>query len=246
MAALKRQAMSRLKARRGPVWLLDLDNTLHDAGTHIMPRVNHEMTAWVARHLALDDQEASRLRVAYWKRYGATLLGMIEHHAINPDAFLQDTHPLPDLLAKVRPHKALQNSLRRLKGSKLILTNAPRHYAEAVLHKAGLDALVEQVICIEDMCFAGQFRPKPSVAMLKMLCARLGVSSKQCLLVEDSVENLRAARVLGMRTVLVLEHGWRGRPRSAYAGSARLVRYQVHSARQLTRLLTTQSQRLSR
>jgi putative hydrolase of the HAD superfamily len=236
MTIFKRRALSRLKRRQGPVWLLDLDNTLHDAGKHIMPRVNQEMTQWVARHLAVDEDEASRLRVAYWKRYGATLLGMIEHHAINPHAFLQDTHPLPELLSRVRPHKALQDGLRRLKGSKLILTNAPRHYAQAVLHKAGLDAGVEQVICIEDMCFAGRFRPKPSVAMLKMLCAKLGVSSTQCLLVEDSVENLRAARRLGMQTILVLEHGWRGRPRSAFAGSARVVTHQINSARHLSRL----------
>jgi len=238
---MKRKALSRLKRRDGPVWLLDLDNTLHDAGTHIMPRVNREMTQWVAKHLAVDEDEASRLRVAYWKRYGATLLGMIEHHAINPHAFLQDTHPLPDLLAKLGPHKALQESLRRLKGSKVILTNAPRHYAHAVLRHAALDALVEQVICIEDMCFAGRFRPKPSVAMLKMICARLGVSSRQCLLVEDSVENLRAARRLGMQTILVLEHGWRGRSRSAHAGHARVLTHQVHSARQLTRLLSVRS-----
>jgi len=236
MKIAKRQALSRLKRRQGPVWLLDLDNTLHDAGTDIMPKVNQAMTQWVARHLTVDEEEASRLRVAYWKRYGATLLGMIEHHAINPHAFLQETHPLPDLLSMVRPHKALQDSLRRLKGSKLILTNAPRHYAQAVLHKAGLDALVEQLICIEDMRFAWQFRPKPSVAMLNMLCARLGVSSRQCRLVEDSVENLRAARRLGMQTILVLEHGWQGRPRSAHAGSARLVTHQIHSARQLSRL----------
>ena len=232
----RRRALSRLQCRRGPVWLLDLDNTLHDAGTHIMPRVNQAMTQWVAEHLAIDELEASRLRVAYWRRYGATLLGMIKHHRINPYAFLIDTHPLAELLDTVRPQRALQESLRRLKGSKMILTNAPRHYAHAVLQHAGLHAWVEQVVCIEDMRFAGAFRPKPSVAMLKMLCARLGVSPKQCRLVEDSVENLRAARRLGMQTVLVLEHGWRARPRQAHAGPARVVMRQLHAARHLLRI----------
>jgi len=223
--------------RPGPVWLLDLDNTLHDAGSFIMPRVNREMTQWVAKHLSVDEHEASRLRVDYWRRYGATLLGMIEHHAINPHAFLQDTHPLPDLLHQVRPKRALLQSLIRLKGSKLILTNAPRHYAKAVLGKTGLARVVEQAICMEDMCFAGQFRPKPSVAMLRMLCARLGVSARQCRLVEDSVDNLRAARKLGMQTVLVLEHGWRGAGRRrVHAGPARIVTRQIHKAQQLLRL----------
>lgn len=234
---LRRRARSRLMRRNGPVWLLDLDNTLHDAGSFIMPAVNRAMTQWVAKHLAVDEHEASRLRVDYWKRYGATLLGMIEHHAINPHAFLQDTHPLPDLLQHSRPKLALLHSLRHLKGSKLILTNAPRHYAQAVLRRTRLDRVVEQAICIEDMCFAGQFRPKPSVAMLRMLCARLGVSTRQCRLVEDSVDNLRAARKLGMQSLLVLEHGWRGSSRRrVHAGRSRIVTRQIHSAQQLSRL----------
>ena len=80
-----------------PVWLLDLDNTLHDAGQHVFPRINTAMTDYVARRLNLPPADASDLRIDYWRRYGATLLGMIRHHAIDPHEFLRETHPFPDL-----------------------------------------------------------------------------------------------------------------------------------------------------
>jgi len=41
-----------------PVWLFDLDNTLHDASPHIFPHINRSMTAYLERHLDLAPEEA--------------------------------------------------------------------------------------------------------------------------------------------------------------------------------------------
>jgi putative hydrolase of the HAD superfamily len=184
-------------------WLLDLDNTLHDAGADIMPRINRDMTAYVARTLDLPSDEASALRVQYWRRYGATLLGMIRHHAVDPHDFLRETHRFPDLYDLVRRQHALIALLRRLPGRKVLLTNAPRVYAHGVLKQLGIARVLDRVICIEDMRFAGHWQPKPSVAMLRRLAAKLRVDPHECVLVEDSVENLVAARRCGMQTVWV-------------------------------------------
>jgi putative hydrolase of the HAD superfamily len=234
---LRRRPLARLGQRRGPVWLLDLDNTLHDAGSRIMPVINSAMTAWLAHHLELGAQEASALRVAYWKRYGATLLGMIAHHAINPHDFLRETHPLGEIRRHVSAQHALGGVLRRLPGVKVVLTNAPQHYAQAVLRWASLHHRVTQVVAIEQMRFAGAFRPKPSLAMFAKVCARLGVLPQRCVLVEDSPQNLHAARRLRMRTVLVLEHSSAGGSRCCFAGPGRRIDRQVHSPRQLERLI---------
>ncbi len=184
-------------------WLLDLDNTLHDAGADIMPRINRDMTAYVARTLDVSTAQASALRVQYWRRYGATLLGMIRHHAVDPHEFLRETHCFPDLHELVRRQHALVALLRRLPGRKILLTNAPRDYAHGVLKQLGITRILDRVICIEDMRFAGLWQPKPSVAMLRRLSANLRVDPRHCVLVEDSVENLRAARRCGMQTVWV-------------------------------------------
>ena len=71
------------------VWLFDHDNTLHDASHAIVPAINRLMTAYVARVLGSDEATASRVRVEYWQRYGATLLGMIRHHQVDPADFLR-------------------------------------------------------------------------------------------------------------------------------------------------------------
>ena len=79
------------------VWIFDLDNTLHDARPHIFPHINRSMTEYVARLLDLGAKEADELRDSYWRRYGATLTGLIRHHAVDPGHFLRETHHFPDI-----------------------------------------------------------------------------------------------------------------------------------------------------
>jgi len=219
-----------------PVWLLDLDNTLHDALTTIMPRINRAMTEFVMRRTGLDEAGASALRIDYWRRYGATLLGLVRHHAVDPHEFLRDAHPFPDLHRLVRRDVRLAHLLRRLPGRKVVVTNAPEGYARGVLAALGVAPLLDGLLSIERMTFAGHWRPKPSRPMLRKLIASLRLSSRRCVLVEDTVENLRAARHCGVRTVWVSGIGWRAqapwrRPRRGQGGIDVHVRTVVQLAR---------------
>ena len=63
--------------RQGGAWIFDLDNTLHNATAHIFPRINRAMTQYVQTHLNLSEEDANALRHTYWRRYGATILGLI-------------------------------------------------------------------------------------------------------------------------------------------------------------------------
>ena len=80
-----------------PLWLIDLDNTLYDASWRVMGEINRRMTAFMAERLSLSEQQASHLRERYWHRYGATLLGLVRHHEIDPYEFLAQTHPHQEL-----------------------------------------------------------------------------------------------------------------------------------------------------
>ena len=82
---------------RRPLWFFDLDNTLHDASSDIFPYINDAMTSFVARRLHLDREAASQVRNRYWQQYGATLLGLVKHHAIDPHEFLYETHRFDEL-----------------------------------------------------------------------------------------------------------------------------------------------------
>ncbi len=197
--------------RSGPVWLFDLDNTLHNASHAIFPAVNVNMNAYMARVLGDVDNPADpatvdAARLLYWQRYGATLMGLIKHHGVNADDFLHEAHTFEDLPAMIRAERGLAGLFRRLPGRKILLTNAPRKYARDVVRHIGLHRHFAEHIPIEDMRVFRRLSPKPSRRYLRKLLAGLGVAAARCILVEDTVANLRAAKQLGMRTVLVTQY----------------------------------------
>jgi putative hydrolase of the HAD superfamily len=186
---------------RDTVWLFDLDDTLHDATYSSLGSINLAMTEYVARHVGVSLDEASALRQHYWHRYGATLLGLVRHHGVKASHFLEETHQLPDLESRLRGNVHDRAALRRLRGRKYILTNAPRAYALRVLEGLKLASLFDGVICVEDMRMFGHPRPKPDARMFRNMAARLKVAPGRCVLVEDTLQHQRAARGVGMRTV---------------------------------------------
>lgn len=183
------------------VWLFDLDNTLHDASHAAFAMLDASMNAFIARELQVDDAQADHLRRHYWRRYGATLLGLMRHHGVKAPHFLQDTHRLPGLEAGIRGHRHDLAALRRLPGRKVLLTNAPLAYARRVLRALGVHRLFDELISIEGMRMFGQWRPKPDARMLRAVAVHLGVPPARCVLVEDTLQHQKAARRVGMRTV---------------------------------------------
>lgn len=203
--------MKQKHKRSDPVWLFDLDNTLHNASHAIFPAVNAQMNAYMARVLGdgvnpADPATVNAARLLYWRRYGATLMGLIKHHGVNADEFLHEAHTFPDLSSMIRAERGLASLFKRLPGRKILLTNAPRKYARDVVRHLGLQRQFAEHIPIEDMRVHGKLRPKPSRRYLRKLLVRLKVSAGRCVLVEDTVANLRAAKRLGMRTVLVTRY----------------------------------------
>jgi len=195
-----------MPARRGLTWLFDLDNTLHDASHAIFPAINDNMNAAIARVLSAEQKPAhpeavDAVRMAYWQRYGATLLGMMRHHAVRADEFLRDAHCFDNLSRMIRAERGLARLLRRLPGNKILLTNAPTAYAREVIRHIGLHRHFAEHVPIESMMVHRQLRPKPSRLMLQQLLARRGLRARDCVLVEDTLANLKSAKSLGLRTV---------------------------------------------
>ena len=200
------------------MWFFDLDNTLHDASHAIFRAIDSRMTAYVERHLRVDRAEADRIRRHYWLRDGATMLGLVRHHGVDAHHFLRETHDF-EVVDLLRAERGLGQLFARLPGRKVLLTNAPERYARTVVRALAIERQLGARYTIETMRLHGTFRPKPSRSMLRHMLAREGVPKGRAVLVEDSAANLRAARAVGFRTVLVTGHG-RGssRPRGGYVG----------------------------
>ena len=192
-------------------WLFDLDNTLHDASHAIFPAITANMNRYIARVLEAGGEDATpeavnAARLDYWRRYGATLLGMMRHHHVPREAFLHEAHQFDDLHGMIRAERGLGRLLARLPGRKILLTNAPRRYSQQVLRHLGLHRHFAQHVPIESMTVHRQLRPKPSRLMLRQLLARQRIAPGNCVLVEDTVSHLKGARALGMRTVWITRY----------------------------------------
>ena len=194
-----------------PLWLFDLDNTLHDASHAIFPTISANMNTFIARVLGDGVTPASQetvdaARIGYWKRYGATLLGLMHHHNVSAAEFLHQTHDLDDLRAMMRFERGLGRMLNRLPGRKILLTNAPMRYSRDVMRHLGLRRHFSHHIAIEDMHVHGRLRPKPSKLLLRRVLRKHGVAAGRAILVEDTLANLRSAKQVGVHTVWLTQY----------------------------------------
>jgi len=187
---------------RNPVWLLDLDNTLHNTSHAIFTQIDRCMGEAMQYLLQVDAATAHVLRKTYWKRYGATMIGLVRHHGVNAREFLLRSHDFV-VAPLIQAESNLAHKLRHLRGRKILLTNAPLDYAIAVLRHLRCLHLIDSLWGIEEMRLFGQYRPKPSRPMLRHVLARERVSPHQTVLVEDTLNNLKAARATGLRTAYV-------------------------------------------
>ena len=140
------------------------------------------------------------MRRFFWERYGTTLLGLMRHHGEDPKKFMRETHQFPG----ARPRwwsarTALGHALARLGGTRLVFSNAPRHYVEDVLRALGVARWFDAVYTIEST----RYRPKPAFQGFRVLLRAHNLDPHRCALIDDMPENLRAAKRLGMSTVWV-------------------------------------------
>jgi putative hydrolase of the HAD superfamily len=114
-----------------------------------------------------------------------------------------------------------------LPGRKIVFSNAPVHYATQVLNVLGIADLFDDLFSIEHT----GFRPKPDSYGFLKLFRRNRVRARACIMVEDTLANLKTAKKLGMSTVYVTRaRGARPSCTPAY------VDYSIKNLLQLPRL----------
>jgi putative hydrolase of the HAD superfamily len=181
------------------VWIFDLDNTLHDARARIFPAMHGQINAFLKRRFGVDVAGADTMREHFWRTYGTTLEGLSRHHGVHPRHFLAETHVFPELADLIVRENALKHALKRLGGTKLVFSNAPRHYVGQVLKAIGLERYFDAVYAIED----ARYRGKPALHGFHFLLRKHNLDPHRCAFVDDMLENLRTAHRLGMSTVWV-------------------------------------------
>jgi putative hydrolase of the HAD superfamily len=178
--------------------LFDLDETLYPKSTGIMDQIRILMLDYMRTKLNLTPEAADALRRKYFAAYGTTMRGLQINNHIDPDEFLRYVHNIP-LERYIKPNQDLDAVLASLSQDKVVFTNASREHAENVLALLGIRTHIDRIVDVRDV----NYESKPQPGAYRRICDLLGVRPEECILVEDSIRNLRPAKALGMVTVLV-------------------------------------------
>ena len=176
-------------------WVFDLDNTLYPAACNLFDQIDRKMGEFIGRRFACDLVEAKRIQKGFFHKYGTTLRGLMEEHAMDPAEFLDYVHELD--LDAVPPSPALDAALARLPGRKLIFTNGTTQHAERVMARLGVADRFAGVFDI----VAADYVPKPDPRPYDEFVRRFGIEPRKAAMFEDIPRNLAPAAALGMTTV---------------------------------------------
>jgi putative hydrolase of the HAD superfamily len=186
---------------RPRVVLFDLDNTLYPPECGLLQHLDDRINKFVSGYLSLTLEETKALRRRYIQENGTTLHGLQAEHGLPPAQYLSAVHDSVPLERFLTRDEELLAALAAIEIDKVVFTNAPRVYARRVMECLGLDHHFHMVIDLEFHNYNG----KPFREAYERVVAHLKVRPEECVLVEDTLRNLRAAKELGMTTVLVGE-----------------------------------------
>jgi putative hydrolase of the HAD superfamily len=177
--------------------VFDLDNTLYPHHVNLFSQIDKNMSAFVAELLQLEPDEARALQKRYYHEHGTTLQGLMLHHGINPDEFLERAHAID--YSPLIPHPELGEAIKALPGRKFIFTNGSVPHAEAAARALGILDHFDDIFDI----VAADYVPKPAGATYDKFASLHRVETKKAAMFEDLPRNLQVPKALGMRTVLL-------------------------------------------
>jgi putative hydrolase of the HAD superfamily len=181
-------------------WLFDLDNTLYPLESAFMGLIEVKMTDFVERMTGLPREEARLLQKKYFTEHGTTLAGLMQHHGMEPKAFLDEVHDVS--MDRLIPSPELRAAIQRLPGRRIIFTNGSVGHAERVLKHLNLRDLFSEVFAIE----TADYIPKPSLSTFDKISKLHAIDPPKTAFFEDSEMNLVPAARMGMTTILVGAH----------------------------------------
>jgi putative hydrolase of the HAD superfamily len=178
--------------------LFDLDNTLYSPERELFSLIDVRINSYMTDVVGIPAAEVDEMRRRYWREYGATLQGLIRHYGIDPEDYLEYVHDI-DVSSRLCSDPLLRVAIEGMTLRKAVFTNGSDGHARRVLATLGLTGLFEEIFDIR----VAAYLPKPSLAPYHKVLERMCLPGEHCIMVEDSVENLRTAKGLGMGTILV-------------------------------------------
>ncbi len=178
-------------------WIFDLDNTLYSADSGIFQQVGELMSKFVSNHLNIDIKEAKKIRSKYYRQHGTTLRGMMDNHGVDPEIFLKEVHKLDYSI--VTPNHKLNEELAKLKGRKIIYTNANQQHVNDILVQLKLTDMFDEIFDIK----MADYIPKPEIKSYKDIINKFDINPTNAIMFDDIAKNLVPAKNLGFTSVWI-------------------------------------------
>lgn len=143
-----------------------------------------------------------------FQAHGTTLCGLVREKHLEEkdvDSFLKEVH---DINLDIMPDPALRDMLLSLRHRRWVFTAATREHAERCLEKLGIRDLFEGIVACssQEMIKRVGFVSKHDRSCFQAAMDMAGVPrdrANKCMLLDDSVRNIKTAHSIGFHTVLV-------------------------------------------
>jgi len=179
--------------------LFDLDETLYPRSAKLMEIITGRINQYIADKFGVPIEQASELRQRFRSLYGTALRGMMEEgYPVNIDDYFDYVHDI-ELDGVLSADPQLRAMLMGIPLRRAVLTNSNIEHALRILQHMDIYDCFECVIDIRAL----SFRNKPDPLAYKLALEMLRVEPHEVIFVEDTPVNTRAARRIGMTTILI-------------------------------------------
>ena len=189
------------KPMRFSNFFFDLDETLYPHNNGLWAEIRTRINAYLHEQMGFPLDEIETLREKYFSEYGTTLRGLQAHHKVDMDEYLAFVHDVP-ISRYLHANPELRTAIQSIPARKFIFTNADTNHARRVLEAVGLQGLFDGIIDVH--VIAPFCKPMPESFELALKAAG-SPEPHACVLLDDQRRITRAARSLGLYTILVGE-----------------------------------------
>jgi putative hydrolase of the HAD superfamily len=180
-------------------FFFDLDETLYPSSSGLWIAIRERIDSYLHERMGFPKDQLALLREKYFREYGTTLRGLQVNHAVDKDEYLAFVHNVP-LQSYLHPDPELRAALKSIPGRKFVFTNADSAHATRVINAIGLEGLWDGIIDVHTI--APYCKPMPESFQLALRAAG-EPKLHTCVLLDDQARITRAARSLGIFTILV-------------------------------------------